>query len=39
VYLEKDIKPINTLYGQNAELLIVTAGGSYYVPPAFKGLT
>jgi hypothetical protein len=29
VYSENHMKPINTLCGQNAELQIVKAGGSY----------
>jgi hypothetical protein len=29
VYSESHTKPINTLYEKNAELLIVTAGGTY----------
>jgi hypothetical protein len=29
VYSENYTKPINTLHGQNAELLIVKAGGTY----------
>jgi hypothetical protein len=33
---EKYIKPINTLCGQNTELLIVTAGDT--LPLGFKGL-
>jgi hypothetical protein len=28
-YCENHTKPINTLYGQNAELLNVKAGGTY----------
>jgi hypothetical protein len=29
VYSENNTKPINTLYGQNAELQNVKAGGTY----------
>jgi hypothetical protein len=37
VYSENDIKPINTLCGQNAELLIVEAGGTYSYHWVLKG--
>jgi hypothetical protein len=38
LYSENHAKPINTHYGQNAELLNVQAGGTYKLPVCFKGL-
>jgi hypothetical protein len=37
VYTENHTKPINTPCGQNAELLIVKAGGTYSYHWALKG--
>jgi hypothetical protein len=37
VHTENHTKPINTLCGQNAELLIVKAGGTYSYHWALKG--
>jgi hypothetical protein len=37
VYSEKHAKPINTLYGLNAELLNVKAVGTYSYNCALKG--
>jgi hypothetical protein len=31
VYSENHMKPINTLCGQNEELLIIKAGGTWYI--------
>jgi hypothetical protein len=36
-YSENHAKPINTLYGQYAELLVVKAGGTYSYHWALKG--
>jgi hypothetical protein len=38
VYSENHMKPINTLCGQNAEILIIKAGGTYSYHWGFKGL-
>jgi hypothetical protein len=38
-YYENHMKPINTLCGKNADLLIIKAGGTYtYLPLFFKVL-
>jgi hypothetical protein len=37
VYSENCAKPINTLCGQNAELLIIKAGGAHSYHWALKG--
>jgi hypothetical protein len=37
VYSENHAKPINTLCGQNSEMLIIKAGGTYSCHWAFKG--
>jgi hypothetical protein len=37
VYCEKHTKHINTLRGQNADLLIVKTGGTYSYHEALKG--
>jgi hypothetical protein len=37
VHSENHTKHINTHYGQNAELLNVKAGGTYYYHSAIKG--
>jgi hypothetical protein len=39
VYSENNTKLINTLYGQNAEILNVKAGGTYNYHSALKGYT
>jgi hypothetical protein len=36
VYAENHTKPINTLYGQNAELLNDKTGGTYSYHSVFK---
>jgi hypothetical protein len=36
-YSENNMKPINKLYGQNAEFLIVKPGGIYSYHWALKG--